>query len=306
MSTRFIHGGAFRDPTCTSKDIIPALRYIFPSETTTDSPLPVAGVASLNYRLVAYPNHATNPSQDNDPERNVQWPAMFLDVCAALRWLLKPHNNGSTRVEDLAGSGMGSQLRGCVAGKPFMLIGHSVGATMAVLAALHRKPLGSYPSDSGADDSLFDLLRDSLLENLRGVIALEGVYSFRSMHDNHPDPSIQPLYTSFINAAFGFDKPGPGYRGGWGQADLVQIVKEGKARLTHEVKAVILAHSQSDELVEWEQVIEMRSAFKEAGESEGGRVRVMEVGGCHDEIMESGKEVGRAIAELFKQLERQS
>ena len=53
-------------------------------------------------------------------------------------------------------------------------------------------------------------------------------------------------------------------------------------------------------------MIEMRSAFEKAGECEGGRVRVMEVGGRHDEIIESGNEVGRSIAELFKQLERQS
>ena len=83
----YIHGGAFRDPLCTSLSILPSLPALF-STSHIDK------IASLNYRLSPYPHHPTHPSSPNNESRNRRWPDHIDDVRDAIRWLFRKKEEG--------------------------------------------------------------------------------------------------------------------------------------------------------------------------------------------------------------------
>jgi len=74
----------------------------------------IAGIASINYRLSPYPNHATQPSKPDDPERNVQHPHHIQDVHRAIEFLNKEH--GVTRWVGVGHSCGATLVLQCVAG----------------------------------------------------------------------------------------------------------------------------------------------------------------------------------------------
>ena len=240
-------------------------------------------MVSLNYRLCPYPDHPTQPSDPTDEARNVHWPLMYEDVCEAVGWLQGMDADNGPR-DGSGGSGSGG-LKGIMKGQPFILVGQSVGGTMATLAGLRK---GSRDQTTTDDD-------ESLLwNNLTTAISLEGVYDFRRMRDNHLSSPYLHVYESFITGAFG-----PEADGGWDRndgANLVRVVRDRQRCLRDGVRLLVLGHSRTDELVEFEQVERMAGAFKEVGE--GGRVKVVEAKGGHDEIVWDGTEVARVVGEV--------
>lgn len=125
------------------------------------------------------------------------------------------------------------------------------------------------------------------MELPRAVVAMEGIYSLPSLISFHKDSPWGYVYKDFVTGAFG--------------PDLV-VWRDVSPALGLMAKGwdgvVVLAHSKGDELVEWEQVEEMKESLLEQGFSEGGNKRevlMLELVGKHDEVWEDGREVARAI-----------
>lgn len=111
----YIHGGYFRDLTVNSTSVQPSINILEAQNTTnlTNTLDQIAGVASLNYRLSAFPG-VQPPNTPPNEVQNVSWPDHFNDVVAGLKDLSQRHP---------------------IDGR-YVVSGHSVGAQMAFLAAL--------------------------------------------------------------------------------------------------------------------------------------------------------------------------
>lgn len=123
------------------------------------------------------------------------------------------------------------------------------------------------------------------------MVGIEGIYCLPSLVSYHADKPYGDIYTAFVTGAFSSD---PAV---WRTASPALAEMFGDV-----VGVVVLAHSRGDELVEWEQVEEMRGTLlgrgfgESVGEDGNGKEVVMlEVEGKHDEVWEDGREVARAI-----------
>ncbi|OBT81515.1 hypothetical protein VE02_09753 [Pseudogymnoascus sp. 03VT05] len=103
----FIHGGAWRDPLIDSTSFKLTISIL--SQTPTPATAPIAGYASINYRLSPYPSHPSSPSVPGDASRAAKHPEHLDDVTTALLFLEKEYR---------------------IAGR-YLLAGHSCGATLA-------------------------------------------------------------------------------------------------------------------------------------------------------------------------------
>ena len=158
-----------------------------------------------------------------------------------------------------------------------ILVGHSVGATIAFALALNLH---------GNGDGL----------SIKAVVGLEGVYDFTAMRDAHVEH--RSVYEEICEGAFGPEKDG-----GWEKGNIVRAV-EGREREVPVPPVVVLGHSKEDELVEPAQSEMMERALRgkgwesqELGE-EGERdkeIAVVDVHGSHDEIWEKGEQLAKCI-----------
>ncbi|KAL8854550.1 MAG: hypothetical protein Q9221_000585 [Calogaya cf. arnoldii] len=272
----YIHGGAFRDPLITSQSLLPSLPFLFSSKSKSpisksspcdahddddDGNQRIAAIVSVNYRLTPYPTHPSHPSEGGDESRNAKWPDQVRDVRAAMRWLFSGHGS--------------MEKRGSVAGSEIILVGHSVGATVAFGVALG---LGYRDDDDDRND--FQHLR----QKIRAVVGVEGIYDFAALRDAHLE--YRGIYEEFTNGAFGDEESGS-----WEKGDVVRMVREGGD--VDAVKVVVLGQSRGDELAEWGQVEMMEQALQEKGwrgeedvEGMAKEIMVVELKGRHDEIWE--------------------
>ncbi|KAL8712290.1 MAG: hypothetical protein Q9220_003441 [cf. Caloplaca sp. 1 TL-2023] len=274
----FIHGGAFRDPLITSQSLLPALPYLLPSAN-------IAAVASVNYRLSAYPGQ----EGDGDAGERVRWPDYVRDVRAALRWIL---GREVGRREEEAGFDAGV-IEGVV------LVGHSVGATIAFALMLGLDLHSSYNEDRADGDGDEREEVTKIGKKVKAVVGIEGIYDFTALRDAHMEH--RRIYEDFTSAAFGAEEDG-----GWERGNIARLVKEGR-ELGKGVEVVVLGQSKGDELVEWRQVEIMeealrgrgwrkrRSGGEEEGKNKGKEVQVVELKGGHDEIWTKGEELARCI-----------
>ncbi|KAK0509675.1 hypothetical protein JMJ35_008069 [Cladonia borealis] len=257
----YIHGGAFRDPLVTSLSIIPSFPAIFSTGH-------IATIASINYRLSPYPHHPTHPSHPGDKSRNAKWPDHINDVRDAIKYLQRP----------------GGELE---EGKEWIICGHSVGATMALMLAMSPSP--SLPSPSTHNHDEYGWGHEIPLPGLIGVIGISGIYDFTACRDAHP--AMRDIYDAFITGAFG-----PEEDGGWERGD----VRSAGRRVGREVGVVVVGGSRGDELVEWEQVGAMMGGLEwEEGE---GRKVVVEVEGGHMDVVEGGVGVGMCVGRCLEAL----
>ncbi|KAL8736213.1 MAG: hypothetical protein Q9166_000368 [cf. Caloplaca sp. 2 TL-2023] len=272
----YIHGGAFRDPHITSQSLLPSLPFIFPfpnPDSGSNSHKPhnhVAAIASLNYRLSPYPHHPTHPSREEDESRNARWPDQVRDMRTAMTWLLGNDGVDRSNFPDLKGNDV-------------VLVGHSVGATIALAVALGL----DYRDDD--DEDGFRGLR----KRIKAVVGVEGIYDFTALRDAHAE--YRGVYEEFTNGAFGDEKDG-----GWEKGNIVRRVREGGEM--NGVEVVVLGQSREDELVEWGQVEIMERVLKEKGwqagddgKGKGKEVTTVELEGGHDEIWGKGEELTRCV-----------
>jgi hypothetical protein len=101
----YIHGGAWRDPNITYESFIPTIKHLV-NRTT---PMPIAGFASIDYRLSAHPDFPQDADTPPEARREARHPDHIEDVCSALIYLICNHDIGFD----------------------YLLVGHSVGATLA-------------------------------------------------------------------------------------------------------------------------------------------------------------------------------
>ena len=197
----------------------------------------------------------------------MMWPDHINDVREAIRWLLRKEEEGGGGWE----------------GKEWIICGHSVGATMAVMLGMEPKlssRISPLPPGQIYD---YGWGHEMEMRGLRGVVGIEGIYDFTACRDAHP--AMRDIYDSFITGAFG-----PEEDWGWRRGD----VRRCRRRVGRGVKVVVLGHSREDELVEWEQVEGMLGAVRWEGEGEGRKVLV-ELDGGHEEVVEWGSGVGRCV-----------
>ena len=165
----------------------------------------------VNYRLSAYPTGDGGEKEDGEgigngeDGRNVKWPTHIEDVRAAVSWMRK---------------------FGGMRGKEWIVCGHSVGGTMAMMLVLQP------PLDGGGewgDESVS-------MEGLRGVVSIEGIFDFVRLRDEHL--GMRGVYEGFINGAFG--------EGGWERGRVVGCGRGGRAYKSlkpHTQNSLTLLHS---------------------------------------------------------------
>lgn len=278
-------------------------------------------VASLNYRLSAYPTHSSHPSQPvgvGDEDRNVIWPTHLDDVLQAIHFLFSPSSPSSSFS---VSSGNKGEEGGII------LCGHSVGGTLAVHAAAalllkaEVEAATAAPGVSG-EGNINNNNNNYSIPPVRAVVSLAGIFNFRKCRDAHR--TFGALYDEFMTAAFG----GPEKMGNWAAADLYPpgeesndedgkrlTIQQGKGGGVGEETVVeilkrngrglviVLGYSKGDELVEVEQVEGFSSVLRQGGgggqmdeEGEGGlRFRHVECKGGHHEIVDQGVEIGRCV-----------
>ena len=176
--------------------------------------------------------------------REAQWPEQLNDVMSALRHLQ-------------ARWGFGER---------YLLVGHSVGATMALLAALK----------AGEEEGI---------EAPLGVVGVCGIYDWDQLH--RWSVGCESLTTSA-----GLDEQR------WREASPGRIEsgvwEERWAR--GRKRSIVLGQGRGDELVDFEQAVGMQRVFDGEGR-EAGMIScdLMEVGGRHNEVWEKGDELVRVI-----------
>ncbi|KIX98756.1 uncharacterized protein Z520_05217 [Fonsecaea multimorphosa CBS 102226] len=267
----FIHGGYFRDPTVTSSSFYPALDQLvsgkgndhhhhhnpFKHDENVPAVAPyIAGYASLNYRLSPHPEKAPqDPSKTPTYElRNAKWPDHIHDILTAIAHLQNRYGFGER----------------------YLLAGHSVGATMAVLStiAAHRSFSKGNPSELPK------------IQPPMAVLGVSGIYDFPLLHESFAD-YIGMTRNAIPDAADDVLASPARY-------DVRDYV-EARAATGEKKRALVIAHSKDDGWVDWKQVEAMEKVFAASGSVI--KCKVCELKGQHNDIWEKGTELARAIAQ---------
>lgn len=254
----YIHGGAWRDPRQSASTFRKAQELIQTAPAFDTIKKRIVGFASINYALSPHPQFPASPGAAADGSRSAVHPKHVQDCHRALLWLSA---NCEVGTED---------------GWDYLLVGHSCGATLAYQLALGIGQHG---------DSIFNG-REPLGKPPIGVVGVEGIYDIPALIRRH---IYQPAYRDFITGAFGDNERV------WEDASPARgIERITKLRQDKKIKVCVVAHSHADELVEWEQVEDMRRALNQV-ESNDQEVVLEVVEGNHEEPWEKGFGVAKAI-----------
>lgn len=120
------------------------------------------------------------------------------------------------------------------------------------------------------------------------ALSLCGIYDFTALRDAHR--SSQKIYDEFTNGAFG-----PEEQDGWAHGLTTRDA------IRKDVKLLLLAHSKTDSLVDWQQTHKMSDILERLDSDQQGVVR--EMYGDHKEIYEKGIEIARIVQESMRILE---
>ena len=189
-----------------------------------------------------------------------KWPDHLEDVKAGMRWILDHGHDHDPRRKQNVEDHEGS--------KGYILAGHSVGGTMTLKICQAPALPFVYPA---------------------AAISLCGIYDFTALRDAHAHSENRKIYDDFSNTAFG-----PEQDGGWVRGNTTQDA------IRREIRLVVLAHSKTDSLVEWQQTDLMSDVFRRLEPDQQGVV--MEIYGDHMEIYEKGTEIARSVRETVRRL----
>ncbi|KAH8897783.1 alpha/beta-hydrolase [Thozetella sp. PMI_491] len=256
----FIHGGAWRDPLVTSSAFEPTAERLL--KRAAAGGLRLAGLASISYRLSPHPQHPTDPSPPRDgsaldPARVARHPDHIADVLSAL-WFLQSMGGATD---------------------PYLLSGHSCGATLAFQAVMNP--------DRWAPG--LPAIRKPAV-----VVGLSGLYDLAGFVEGAP-PSHASLvegYEDFIRGAFGDD------RAVW-KAACPTSAGSWTSEWTGAQK-VVLAQSRDDSLVPYEQLEGLR-AHLQASEAPF-EILEREIHGDHDELWQEGSQMANIYEEVLQGL----
>ncbi|KAL5361673.1 Alpha/Beta hydrolase protein [Aspergillus floccosus] len=190
-----IHGGAWRDPTQTAANYLaPVSALLTPKITTNTTHLPIAGIASISYRLGAHPSHPQDASSTPLHDlRTAKHPDHLHDVQAALAFLQTRYAFGDR----------------------YLLVGHSCGAILAFQVVMGRF--------RGADAASVP----------RGILGMAGIYDLRLIRDMHKDVAAyqEIVEGAFGSEESAWDAASPavvegadGVEGGWGGAPRLAVL----------------------------------------------------------------------------------
>ncbi|KAJ5863099.1 hypothetical protein N7455_007167 [Penicillium solitum] len=261
----YIHGGAWRDPAVTSAS------FDATESILREKGLPIAGFASISYRLSAHPNHPQDPST-TDPKdfQDAKHPDHIADVEAALAFLQNTYRFGER----------------------YILVGHSCGATLAFQAVMgavsgHRE-------------------QATLTAQPTAIVGVASIYDLRRLRDIHVDISA---YQEFIEGAFGADETlwdgvsparvagSRGVEAGWksGRLAVLAYSKDDGLVDGSQVEAM------KEALGNWEKIEAQIPAQQDSNPDR--RLRVLSISGIHDEAWENGDQLARAVTFAFEQLQ---
>ncbi|KAH6648859.1 Alpha/Beta hydrolase protein [Truncatella angustata] len=198
----YIHGGAWRDFRIDHTTFKPTIDAILSSSSGTKSSSsspppssspPIAGFASIDYRLSPHPSFPQDPATTPAAAyRNASHPDHLDDVWSALALLQRTYGFGGD----------------------YVLVGHSAGATLALQLLMGSAAGAAPPPSSG-------------VELPRAVVGLEGIYDLQGLVDR-----LGPAYAELFIGAFGdashwaavspvrFAKS---FRSGWEGGELVVL-----------------------------------------------------------------------------------
>jgi kynurenine formamidase len=229
----------------------------------------IAGYASLNYRLSPHADFPQDRRRTADYEmRTARHPDHIKDVLSALRDLQRRHGFGGR----------------------YLLLGHGVGATMALQVAMGRQ--WGVGGPAGDEDDIKPPI---------AIIGIDGIYDIPLLRNQHIELH---RYQTMIEGAFGNDETM------WSKASPALW---GNYRTTWPgARGLMLVHSREDELVDWSQVEAMERCWSEGqgqekegyGKGEGGgklglELVIREIRGRHAEIWEKGHGMAGCIAEAI-------
>ncbi|KAL4893894.1 Alpha/Beta hydrolase protein [Aspergillus ambiguus] len=190
-----IHGGAWRDPTQTSTNYLaPISNLLSPKIRNNTAPLPIAGIASISYRLSEHPDHPQDPKSTLIHDlRTAKHPDHIKDVQAALAFLQARYGFGDR----------------------YVLVGHSCGAILAFQSVMGR----------------FRSANDVSVP--RAILGMAGIYNIRLIRDMHPGvAAYQEIIEGAFGAdENGWDAASPavvdgeeGVEGGWGVSGRLAVL----------------------------------------------------------------------------------
>lgn len=240
----FIHGGYFRDPKVDSSSLKPAVSLIEESRLPLSSALQsrISGYASLNYRLAPHPAYPEDPHTKSSYTLNsAKWPDQPDDILAGLQHLQRSYPDS----------------------RDYVLVGHSVGATLALIATLRAAEAGITPP--------------------KAVVGVSGIYDFPAIHKTNPD--YEGMTSNGIDKKY-YEDASP----------ALYTAEQYKEKWDQEHQVVVIAHSRDDGLVVWDQPEEMMKVFS------GGNfaTELVELKGQHNEIWENGGELVKAIGKAVE------
>ena len=201
----------------------------------------IAGYASINYRLAPHEGHPQDDSVPDYERRDAQWPEMMNDVLNAIGHLQGKH---------------GFEER-------YLLVGHSVGATMALLAALKAEDAG--------------------IEAPIAVAGVCGIYDFEALHRRWP--GYDHITRNAIKDEKEWPKASPGR---YSRGEYEKVWSKGRKRW------VVLAQSKTDGLVDFGQAEEMNRIFEENDSLIMSDL--MEIKGKHNQVWEHSGELAKVVA----------
>jgi kynurenine formamidase len=223
----------------------------------------IEAFVSIDYRLSPYPLHPKDPSSEDDLSRNAVHPDHLNDVKSALAYI---HDKWAP--------------------KEYILVGHSVGATLAFQSvalkdsdseAVEKSKAVEGSQESELSDSA---TQESTLPEPRAILAIAGLYELDILRNSDNEP------VEFVTSGFGKD------------ADLKKV---SPTNLDYSLwrradRAVVLVHSTEDEMVDKSQALAMRNALVE--QKVFGKC--LETRGKHDLIWAKGGTLPSLIAETVE------
>ncbi|KPI36201.1 Kynurenine formamidase [Cyphellophora attinorum] len=261
----FIHGGYFRDPSILASSFHATLSLLTDPNSPDQQILALqrhtAGYVSINYRLAPHEAHPQDPTTTPSYEmRNARWPEILGDVLNALRHFQAKHP--STRPGGDEG---------------YVLVGHSVGATLAMNALLHMQ------NQEGIAPPV-------------GIVGVSGIYDFIRLHETFPGYDAMTR-----NAVDEEDWEGISVaRKRRGEIEAAWAAAGGEGGGKENKRWLLLAHSKEDTLVDWGQLEAMANVFKMDSSKDGPaavtvKCDVEEIKGKHNACWEDGRELARVI-----------
>lgn len=163
---RYIHGGAWRDPTILA-DSFKYTEAVLRQHSLVQAH--VAAFASIDYRLSPHPDFPQDPKDTPESQlRAAKHPDHLHDVQTALRFLQDKY----------------------AFGEKYILIGHSCGATLALQTVMNRVNRSETPSATTIPKPI-------------AIVGVCGIYDLRLLRD---DFKQYESVGAFIKGAFGADE----------------------------------------------------------------------------------------------------